>query len=293
MSNNYIQSATETMLLVRHISTHLAAEPNLPDADQLTRGEVDAWIRALDTGIPARVIDLISLPVLESLLYMRDTNVRASRHLRRTRLELPEPVIEHPWIREDVTLTVGPAPWMPGDKFAAKSLGSDTVSAREHEVVDSDVSTIIHGIAGKVNIDTDSADETMVDPTPDTLIDTTMQTVQTEPDITMPEAPELQQTREDSVEPSVTEIEDDTRPTFVIDERSTPEQDDLEKVDGSSPPADVDQHAGPEEDAESDDDSERLLWCVCNGFTGRLKMIECENHRDPDDPHSVKESGTI
>ncbi|KAI5202267.1 hypothetical protein E4T38_05669 [Aureobasidium subglaciale] len=310
MSNNYIQSAMETMLLVRHISTHLAAEPNLPGADQLTRGEVDAWIRALDTGIPARVIDLISLPVLESLLYMRDTNIRASRHLRRTRLELPEPVIEHPWIREDVTLAVGPAPWMPGDKFAAKVLGSNTVSAHEHEVVritteddgsafimtyymfhselnvtqqdDPDVSTIVHGIVGKVNIDANSEDETMVDLSPDTLIDTIMQTVQTELDRIMPEAPELQQTRENSVEPSFTEIEDDTRPTSVVEERSTPEQDDPEKIDGNSPPADVDEDADPEEDTESDDGPERLLWCVCNGFTGRLKMIECENHRDPD-----------
>ena len=71
MAADYITSATQTMMLVRSIAAHLAAEPNLPAAENLTRGEVDAWIRALNTGIHGRVIDMLALPVLECLLYMR------------------------------------------------------------------------------------------------------------------------------------------------------------------------------------------------------------------------------
>lgn len=71
MAANYITSAEQTMILVRRIATHLAVEPNLPSPEDLTRGEVDAWIRALNTGINSRVIDLLALPVLECLLYMR------------------------------------------------------------------------------------------------------------------------------------------------------------------------------------------------------------------------------
>lgn len=71
MAADYITSATQTMMLVHSIAAHLAAEPNLPAAENITRGEVDAWIRALNTGIHGRVIDMLALPVLECLLYMR------------------------------------------------------------------------------------------------------------------------------------------------------------------------------------------------------------------------------
>ena len=71
MAANYITSAEQTMMLVRRIAAHLAVEPNFPAPEDLTRGEVDAWIRALNTGIHGRVIDLLALPVLECLLYMR------------------------------------------------------------------------------------------------------------------------------------------------------------------------------------------------------------------------------
>ena len=71
MAADYINSAEQTMTLVRSIAAHLAEEPNLPAPENLTRGEVDAWIRALETGINGRVIDMLALPVLECLLYKR------------------------------------------------------------------------------------------------------------------------------------------------------------------------------------------------------------------------------
>jgi hypothetical protein len=70
MAADFNTSAEQIMTLVRSIATHLAAEPNLPALENLTRGEVDAWIRALDTGLNGRVIDMLALPVLECLLYM-------------------------------------------------------------------------------------------------------------------------------------------------------------------------------------------------------------------------------
>ena len=71
MATDYINPAEQTMVLVRSIAAHLAEEPNLPAPENLTRGEVDAWIRALETGINGRVIDMLALPVLECLLYKR------------------------------------------------------------------------------------------------------------------------------------------------------------------------------------------------------------------------------
>jgi hypothetical protein len=71
MAIDFITSAEHTMTLVRFIATHLAAEPNLPAPENLTRGEVDAWIRVLDTGMNDRTIDMLALPVLECLLYKR------------------------------------------------------------------------------------------------------------------------------------------------------------------------------------------------------------------------------
>jgi hypothetical protein len=70
MAADFNTSAEQIMTLIRSIATHLAAEPNLPAPENLTRGEVDAWIRALNTGLNGRVIDMLALPVLECLLYM-------------------------------------------------------------------------------------------------------------------------------------------------------------------------------------------------------------------------------
>lgn len=63
------ESLNDIMNLVRHLASHLAAEPNLPSVRELTRGEVDAWIRALDVDIEPRAVDFLSVPVLELLLH--------------------------------------------------------------------------------------------------------------------------------------------------------------------------------------------------------------------------------
>ncbi|KAH0335218.1 hypothetical protein KCU81_g9091, partial [Aureobasidium melanogenum] len=308
MAANYIASAEQTMILVRRIAAHLAVEPNLPAPEDLTRGEVDAWIRALNTGIHSRVIDLLALPVLECLLYMRGRNLGSkTKHLRRAPSERFRPVVVNPWVREDVTLNREHLPWIPGDRLVETFESNDNVEdvvetegqvAIVHQGDDMEEdSTIPEGQGTQLEnpqlavsqLDDTQPDDTQQNADEDDSADGDTQLANTQLNDTE------QQIQDDSALsalPSIEQTVAEEDPALQNTEQSVIETDPdpLHETKGvksnyntrskAVPNADV-----PMEDAPEQYDPSReypgRIYCICNDTVGGT-MVLCENHRDND-----------
>ncbi|KAH0026677.1 hypothetical protein KCU78_g4283, partial [Aureobasidium melanogenum] len=299
MATNYIASAEQTMLLVRRIAAHLAVEPNLTAPEDLTRGEVGAWIRALNTGIHSRVIDLLALPVLECLLYMRGRNLGCkTKHLRRAPSEMFRPVVVNPWVREDVVVNREHLPWIPGDRTVETVGSNDDIE----DVVDTEGQAVIvhHGddMGAEADFTMPEGENTQLENT---------QSENTQLDDTQQNADEDDgaddETQLNSTEHQVDEDDDSALPSI---EQTAAEQDSalqnteqsIVETDTDPPPkttatkstyhtrskavqnADVTMEDAPEQDDSSQDDPDRI-YCICNDTVGGT-MVLCDNYKDSD-----------
>ncbi|CAD0091886.1 unnamed protein product [Aureobasidium vineae] len=284
MAADYITSAEQTMTLVRRLAAHLAAEPNLPTAENLTRGEVDAWIRALNTGIHGRVIDLLALPVLECLLYMRGRNLAwKTKHLRRAPCEMFQPVVVNPWVQQDITLNREHLPWIPGDHHQAIEINDDA-----EDLVDTDEQAVMK------NQDTE---EDFTSPEGEgTQLDDTLQDVDDDNDSALQTIEQDTDDQDAALLPSTTAAENTyrissqanhNRDTMMED---VPEQDDFEENSSTHSNSDHEDLAhststtSEEEPNLAYDHPDRTLWCTCNGPDPEdgTYMVLCNNHEDND-----------
>ncbi|KAG9516793.1 hypothetical protein KCU93_g9013, partial [Aureobasidium melanogenum] len=294
------------MILVRRLAAHLAVEPNLPAPEDLTRGEVDAWIRALNTGIHSRVIDLLALPVLECLLYMRGRNLGCkTKHLRRAPSEMFRPVVINPWVRDDVVVDREHLPWIPGDRTV------DTVDSNDdvEDVSDTEGQAVIvhHGDDVEADFTMPEDESTQLDgvqlentQSENTQHDDTQQNV--DEDQGTDDNTQLENTHLDGTEQQ-DEDDDSALPSI---EQTVAEQDsalqnteqDVVETDSSPLPeatavksnyhtrsktmqnADATMEDAPEQDDSSQDDPNRI-YCICNDTVGGT-MVLCDNHKDND-----------
>ncbi|CAD0111860.1 unnamed protein product [Aureobasidium uvarum] len=283
MAADYITSAEQTMTLVRRLAAHLAAEPNLPAAENLTRGEVDAWIRALNTGIHGRVIDLLALPVLECLLYMRGRNLAwKTKHLRRAPSEMFQPVIVNPWVQEDVTLNRDNLPWIPGDRHQAIEINDDA-----EDPVDTDEQAVIEQQDTEEDFTSPEGEGTQLDDTLQNVDEhdhSALQTIDQETDDQDP--PLLPVTTAEAT--SHTRSPANHNADIVM--QDVPEQDDSEESSSahSNPDHENPPHSTSKTSEESPnlayDHPDRTLWCTCNGPDPEngTYMVLCDNHEDND-----------
>ncbi|KAK6002690.1 hypothetical protein QM012_001440 [Aureobasidium pullulans] len=294
MAANYITSAEQTMMLVRRIAAHLAVEPNLPAPEDLTRGEIDAWIRALNTGIHGRVIDLLALPVLECLLYMRGRNLGCkTKHLRRAPSEMFQPVVVNPWVREDVTLHREHLPWIPGDIHRA----TENNDNEEDAVFTHEQAIVVH------QGDDVEADFTMPDGE-STQLDSTQQSADLDDGnhdstLQITEQRAVTEQQGNQLEQNIDQ-DDDDNDDGNNDDRAlqTTEQSDVEEVASMLPEnlpakityrtrsqavqnADIVMQNAPEQDDSSSDDPDRV-YCICDGSVDGGTMVQCDNHKDSD-----------
>ncbi|KAG9586026.1 hypothetical protein KCU77_g1458, partial [Aureobasidium melanogenum] len=297
MAANYITSAEQTMILVRRIAAHLAVEPYLPAPEDLTRGEVDAWIRALNTGIHSRVIDLLALPVLECLLYMRGRNLGCkTKHLRRGPSEMFRPVVVNPWVREDVVVNREHLPWIPGDRIVETVKSNDDVE----DVVDTEGQVVIvhHGDDVGADFTIPEEEGTQLENTQlkDTQHDGTQQNVyeddgaddDTQLNGTEQQADEDDSTALPSIEQTAAEQDSLLQNTqqSVVETNSSPlpetkaVKSNYHTRSKAVQNADVTMKDAPEHDDSSQDDPDQI-YCICNDTVGGT-MVLCDNHKDND-----------
>ncbi|KAG9659562.1 hypothetical protein KCU95_g11803, partial [Aureobasidium melanogenum] len=299
MAANYITSAEQTMLLVRRIAAHLAVEPNLPAPEDLTRGEVDAWIRALNTGIHSRVIDLLALPVLECLLYMRSRNLGCkTKHLRRAPPEMFRPVVVNPWVREDVVVNREHLPWIPGDRHVDSNDDAEDVVERVERAV------IVHrGDDVEADFTIPEGEGTQFESTQfeNTQHDGTQQDANEDGDAvgdTQPETTLLNGTGhqinkdDDSALPSIEQtaaekdspLQNTEQSVVEIDAGPLPETKEVKSTyrtrSKTVAKADVTMQDAPEQDDSSQDGPDRI-YCICNDLVGGT-MVQCDNYKDSD-----------
>ncbi|KAI4720011.1 hypothetical protein E4T48_03799 [Aureobasidium sp. EXF-10727] len=280
---DYITSAEQTMMLVRRIAAHLAKEPNLPAAENLTRGEVDAWIRALNTGIHGRVIDLLALPVLECLLYMRGRNLAwKTKHLRRAPCEMFQPVVVNPWVREDVTLDRENLPWIPGDRHQAIEINDDAEDAVNTE--------------GQAAIEHRDTEEDFTSPDGEgTQLDDTLQDIDEDEHLAQPAIEQTTDDQDTALLPSPTAAETTHHTSSQANQNAdtlmedVPEQDDSEDNTSThstssheNPPAHSTSPTNQDSLNLAQDNPDRTLWCICNGPDHGTYMVLCNNHEDND-----------
>ncbi|KAG9518472.1 hypothetical protein KCV07_g5541, partial [Aureobasidium melanogenum] len=297
MAANYITSAEQTMILVRRLAAHLAVEPNLPAPEDLTRGEVDAWIRALNTGIHSRVIDLLALPVLECLLYMRGRNLGCkTKHLRRAPSEMFRPVVVNPWVRDDVVVDREHLPWIPGDRTVGTVDGNDDVE----DVSDTEVQAVIvhHGDDVEADFTMPEGESTQLENTQfdDTQLDDTEHNVNKDDGAdgdTQLNGTEHRDDEDDSsalpsIEQTVAEqdsaLQNTEKDVVETDSSPLPEatavKSNYHTRSKTMQNADATTEDAPEQDDSSQDDPDRI-YCICNDTVGGT-MVLCDNHKDND-----------
>ncbi|KAG9674105.1 hypothetical protein KCU99_g3686, partial [Aureobasidium melanogenum] len=297
MAANYITSAEQTMILVRRLAAHLAVEPNLPAPEDLTRGEVDAWIRALNTGIHSRVIDLLALPVLECLLYMRGRNLGCkTKHLRRAPSEMFRPVVVNPWVREDVVVDREHLPWIPGDRHVETVESNDDV---EDVVVTEEQAVIVHdGDDVETDFTIPEEEGTQLENTQfdDTQLDDTEQNVDKDDGAdgdTQLNGTEHRDDEDDSsalpsIEQTVAEqdsaLQNTEQDVVETDSSPLPEtaavKSNYHTRSKTKQNADATMEDAPEQDDSSQDDPDRI-YCICNDTVGGT-MVLCDNYKDND-----------
>ncbi|KAI4725416.1 hypothetical protein E4T49_06862 [Aureobasidium sp. EXF-10728] len=296
---DYITSAEQTMMLVRRIAAHLSEEPNLPAAENLTRGEVDAWIRALNTGIHGRVIDLLALPVLECLLYMRSSGRNLAwktKHLRRAPCEMFQPVVVNPWAREDVILDRENLPWIPGDRHQAIEMNDDAEDALNTD----EQAVVEHQDTGEDFTSPDGEG---------TQLDDTLQDIDEDDQLAQPAIeqttddefaqPAIEQTTDDqdaALLPSPAAAETTHHPSSQANQNADTLMEDVPEQDRSEDNTSTHSTSSQENPAHSlsptskdspnlaQDNPDRTLWCICNGPDPEdgTYMVLCNNHEDND-----------
>ncbi|TIA62716.1 hypothetical protein D6C77_02594 [Aureobasidium pullulans] len=289
------ESLNDTMNLVRHLASHLAAEPNLPSVRELTRGEVDAWIRALDVDIEPRAVDFLSVPVLELLLHKQNLGIWDNpRCLARAPIANFNPVAVNPW-NADATFYIDHVVKSGGSPLdASVAAGVETITIEDDASED------------------DSDDESMTDFNPGetaiTSIRDAAEAEVSEQNInddgnSGPEDTEGEITVRGSAEkaylalkkPERNHRQTNSRQGEIDDDEGDDEDLDGETaIDEAEDPAEISMQQEPEpqdpENAdssstaeESDDDyPDRELWCHCNMPQDERSMVECNNHKDVD-----------
>ncbi|TIA36257.1 hypothetical protein D6C79_08348 [Aureobasidium pullulans] len=289
------ESLNDTMNLVRHLASHLAAEPNLPSVRELTRGEVDAWIRALDVDIEPRAVDFLSVPVLELLLHKQNLGIWDNpRCLARAPIANFNPVAVNPW-NADAAFYIDHVV-----KSGGSPLDASVAAGVEIITIEDDAS------------EDDSDDESMTDFNPGEIAITSIRDAaeaevseqninddgnsgpeDTEGEITVRgsaekaylalKKPERNHRQTNSRQGEIDDDEGDDEDLdgeTAIDEAEDPAEISMQQEPEPQDPENADSSSTAEE---SDDDyPDRELWCHCNMPQDERSMVECNNHKDVD-----------